>query len=159
MSRKQPKTLPQKEKNELLNELWSSVTLLDTKDEVENFFRDLLSQTEALMLARRVRIARHLLEGKSYEDIQKNMSTSYSTIASVHRWLQDSNEGYEETLPKLQKELEKKKKHQKKHHQSKKQKYPEPYTFEWLKKKYPLHFLLFNLLDDADELTRKYKKD
>ena len=29
----------------------------------------------------------------------------------------------------------------------KKQKQMEPFSFEWLKKKYPLHFLLFNLLD------------
>ncbi|MBU1015333.1 helix-turn-helix domain-containing protein [Patescibacteria group bacterium] len=153
MSRVQPKTIPAQERKELLDELWSLVVCLETRDEIENFFRDLLSETESVMLARRVRIARLLLEGKSYEDICELMNASEGTIASVHRWLQGRNEGYATILPRLEKELGTQRKEREKHIKQR-----EAGSFEWLKKRYPLHFLLFNLLDLSDKPTTKRKK-
>ena len=146
MPRTQPKKIPYDERQKLLNELWSLVSLLKTREEIKNFFRDLLSETEEVMLARRIRIARLLLEGKSYENIRESMHTSYVTIAGVHRWLQRGSEGYKDMLPRLEKELEKQQ-----NLQTKRREQREPFTFEWLKKRYPLHFLLFNLLDRSKE--------
>lgn len=144
MPRVQPKTISKSEKYELLNELWSLVALLKTREEIKNFFRDLLSETEEVMLARRIRIARFLLEGKSYENIRESMHTSYVTIAGVHRWLQRGSEGYKNMLPQLEKELEKQR-----NQQAKTREQRQPFTFAWLKKRYPLHFLLLNLLDSS----------
>lgn len=150
MPRVQPKTIPYGERQTLLNELWSLVALLKTKEEIRNFFRDLLSETEELMLARRIRIARFLLEGKSYENIRENMHASDVTIAGVHRWLQRGSEGYKNMLPQLEKELEKQRNQQIKQREQR-----QPFTFAWLKKRYPLHFLLFNLLDSSVEGSRR----
>ena len=94
MPRVQPKTISKEDKRQLLNEFWDLVELARTRRDIENFFRDLLSETEAVMLARRVRIAKMLLDERTYDDIRKTMNTSYVTIASVHRWLQGRNEGY-----------------------------------------------------------------
>ncbi len=153
MAKVQPRMRPKRERDDLLDELWSAVTLLETKEEVKNFFRDLLSETEALMFARRIRIARMLLEGRSYEDIREEMQTSHGTIANVHGWLQGENEGYAKALPRLTRELEKKTKRE-----GRRAAQREPFSFEWLKKRYPLHFLIFNLLDLADRPTTKRKK-
>lgn len=152
MPRKQPKTLSREDRDELLDELWSMITLLNTKEEIENFFKDLLSETEAVMLARRIRIARFLLEGKSYDDITELMNAGPTTIASVHRWLQGSNEGYIKALPRLKKELEKKE-----HRKKKNQRLKDPFSLERMKKRYPFHFLLLNMLDLRDDETTKRK--
>lgn len=128
----------------LLDELWTMIALLETREEVKNFFKDLLSETEALMLARRIQIAKLLLQGKSYETIRERLKASYVTIATAHRWLQGGFGGYEQLLPRLEKELQRRALITEKQIEGK-----TPYTFQWLKRKYPLHFLLFNLVDWA----------
>lgn len=142
MPRIHPKTISFEEKKKLLNELWSMVALLENRDQVENFFKDLLSESEAIMLARRIRIARFLLDGRRYDDIKRNMNAGDGTIASVHQWLHGGNGGYKNVIPKLEKELERRMRSTQKSTND-----YMPYTFAWLKKKYPLHFLLFNLID------------
>ena len=153
MSRKQPKNLTRKEREELLDELWSMVILLNTKEEVKNFFKDLLSETESVMLARRIRVARLLLEGKSYDEIQEVMKSGPGLIANVHRWLQGDNRGYITLVPRLEKELKKADNREKK-----REKLKDPFSLERLKKRYPLHFLLLNLLDLKDGETLKRSK-
>src|SRR3989344_2691287 len=88
MSRKMPDRLEPRVRKELLNEFWTMIALLETREEVKNFFKDLLSETEAIMLARRLAIAKLLLQDISYAAIEKKLGTSAATIASVHRWLQ-----------------------------------------------------------------------
>lgn len=151
MPRVQPKSLSRKELSEFFEDFWTMVASLETKDEVRNFFRDLLSETEALMLARRIRIAKLLLKGTSYEDITKAMRASEGTIAQVHRWLQSGFGGYKVSLPHLEQILEKRE-------EARKKKYEQmvPYSFAWLKRRYPLHFLLFNLFgQDGEGKTKK----
>lgn len=132
------------EKAALLDEFWTMIALLESRDEVKNFFKDLLSETEALMLSRRIRVAKLLLEGYGYDVICQRLKTSPTTVASVHRWLQSGFGGYEKSLPKLRRELARRAKvRERKSEQS------EPYSGEWLKRKYPLHYLLVNLVDWA----------
>lgn len=152
MPRVQPKSLPKDELHGFLEEFWTMIATLETKDEVKNFFRDLLSTTEALMLARRIRIAKMLLRGTNYGDIAEALHTSEGTIASVHRWLQSGFGGYAKNLPRLEKELGKISK--KKERQEAQQ---QPYSFEWLKRRYPLYFLLFNLFDSSEVIKRGKK--
>ncbi len=142
MPRVKPKSIGLEERNKLLGEFWTMVALLESREEVKNFFKDLLSETEAIMLARRIQIAKMLLVDSSYEEIRHKLQAGESTIASVHRWLQSGFGGYEKLLPRLQKELERKNKVVRQKLKSR-----EPFTAEWLKRKYPLHYLLVNLLD------------
>lgn len=151
MPRVNPSTISAKEKKELLSEFWGLVYLLENQEEIENFFRDLLSESEVVMLARRIRIAKLLLEGKSYEEIREIMKTSHVTINNVQRWLQINDNSYKKAAPILEKELTRQRKFAAKKIEEK-----TPFTFEWLKKRYPLHFLIFNLID-AFEAPKKPK--
>ncbi|MFN7088428.1 MAG: YerC/YecD family TrpR-related protein [Candidatus Paceibacteria bacterium] len=144
MPRIQPKTLPSDERTRLLDEFWTMIALLETKEEVKQFFKDLLSETEAVMLARRIQIAKMLLGGESYEEIKIKLKTGDNTIASVHRWLQGGFGGYEKSLPRLQKELKRREEIVRRSREAK-----VPYSGEWLKRRYPLHYLLLNLIDWA----------
>ncbi|MDO8594898.1 MAG: YerC/YecD family TrpR-related protein [bacterium] len=104
MPRSKPQRVPFKERQKLLSEFWKAVFLMETVEETRSFFKDLLSETEEVMLARRLKIAKLLLAGKSYETIGKTMHTGASTIASVHAWLDGGFGGYVKAIHKLEQE-------------------------------------------------------
>ncbi|MCH7604957.1 hypothetical protein IID24_03145 [Patescibacteria group bacterium] len=145
MPRVQPKTLSSQERMKLLDELWIMIALLESRDEVKNFFKDLLSETEAVMLGRRIQIAKLLLHGTSYAKIAQELHASEGTIAGIHRWLQGGFGGYEKLMPRLEKELKRRKEAHRKHSEAK-----TAYSWEWLKRRYPLHFLLVNLMEGTN---------
>lgn len=105
MARSKPQMMPLKERNKLLGELWTTLSLFESVDEIKNFLKDLLSETEAVMLARRLKIARLIYAGWSYERIEKEMRTAPATIASVHSWLDGGFGGYISAIVKLKREL------------------------------------------------------
>ena len=63
-------------------------------EEAASFLKDLLGKQEIEMLAKRLKIAKLLLEGKRYEEIQEELKVSHGTIARVNLWLKTSGEGY-----------------------------------------------------------------
>lgn len=85
--------LSDKERGELKKELVRAVRALRKRD-VAPFLADLLTPGEVLMLARRIRIARRLLSGATYEDVAHVEHVSYSTIQLVDRAIQRGFRGY-----------------------------------------------------------------
>lgn len=152
MAKFNPKKLNLTERTQLLNLLWSIIAELKNKEEVKNFFKDLLSESEAIMLARRITVAQKLLEGDTYDIIMKKYGVGRSTVASVNRWLDSGLGGYEQALKRI-------KKLPKKDEQIPADFIKEiPNSFGWLRKKYPLYFLLLNLiLDKRNKKTKKLK--
>ena len=147
MSRKRFSKINPKERWRILNEFWTMVALLETKDEVKSFFKDLLSATESVMLARRIQIAKLLLSGFGYDTIQKQLGVAPNTIASVHRWLEGGFGGYISAIPKLEKEIARRERVV-----EKKQEESVPLSSAWMRKKYPLHYLLVNMLGNDKDL-------
>ena len=85
------------------------------------------------MLGRRIMIARKLINKESYSEISKSLGVGHDTIWRVQRWLNDQMPGYEQAIAGLNKEFEKR---------QDKRLYAQSALYR-LKKKYPLHFLLF----------------
>ena len=139
MTKVNPRRINNLDRMKYLDLLWTSIATFKSRDEVKNFFKDLLSESEAIMLSRRIMIAKYLLEGMTYEEIRVRMKVGYYNIARVHSWLISGFGGYEKAIKEFNKALDKRGVN----------KIPvRPFSFEWLRKKYPLHFLLFNLLLD-----------
>ena len=132
--------LSKEERIKYLDALYTTVATLKSRDEVKLFLRDLLTESERIMVGRRILIAQKLLADKSYDEIAGEMRVGMDTITRVHRWLEDEASGYEKAITALNKEMGNRLKF-------KKESAPVPYSFSWLKKKYPLHFALFNLFD------------
>ena len=67
-----------------------AVAISSVKNSIEaaNLIRDLLSEQEAIMLARRLQIARYLNDGLTYADIREEIKVSDPTISRVQTWLQ-----------------------------------------------------------------------
>lgn len=143
MARFKPERLSKKEKYELLNNFWTALALLEDVEEIRNFLKDLLSETEAVMLARRLKIAQLIYQGEGYDAIEKSMHASPTTIASVHAWLDGGFGGYLKGIQKLKEEMERQTVLDEKKEQAR-----DPFSLEGLKKRYPLHFMLFNAADE-----------
>jgi uncharacterized protein YerC len=109
--------------------LYTAAASLKGRDAMKLFLRDLLTPSERVMLGRRIIIARHLLTGKSYRDIQADLSVGKVTIAKVDRWLSDQMPGYEQAIEGMELEFTKRN--------------PQLGTLAHLKKKYPLYFILY----------------
>ena len=93
MARVSANRLSDTERGELRKELIRAVRALRKRD-VAPFLADLLTSGEILMLARRIRIARRLLSGATYEDIAHAERVSHSTIQLVDRAIQRGFRGY-----------------------------------------------------------------
>lgn len=83
-----------KEREELLKEFCEALSVLKTPQEIMNFITDLLTQQETIMLAKRIKIAKLLLEGKNYRDIENLLKIGHGTVARVSYWLAEGGEGF-----------------------------------------------------------------
>jgi len=125
------------EKKKYLGEFYTMVSLLRSRNEVKNFFKDLLTLSEVVMISRRLQTAKMLLEGETYETIGKQLKISSVTIAHVERWLNNGFGGYKDIIKRYKR---------KKEYKLKNNNYT-PFSLTAIRKKYPLHFLLLNLLN------------
>ncbi len=126
------------QKKKYLGEFYTMVSLLKGRDEVKIFFKDLLSLSEVVMISRRIQIAKMLLAGAGYEDVRKELKVGYSTINQVEKWVSNGFGGYKEIIGR----------YNKKDARRKAEKMPAPpFSWQHIKRKYPLHFLLLNLLE------------
>lgn len=121
-----------------LDTLYTAMASLRSREEIKKFLKDLLTESEKIMIGRRILIAQKLLQDKSYDEIIKEMGVGVDTIIRVHRWLGDGSDGYEKAIKGLEKVFQ----------QRQDRVRQEPAlrgSFTWLRRRYPLHFLLFNL--------------
>lgn len=86
-----------------LDELCEAMLLLETKDEVRNFLRDLCTPKEISILTERWKVCRLLESGSlSYREINQKTGASLTTIGRVARFLKDEPyRGYLTILNKL----------------------------------------------------------
>lgn len=129
------RNLSDKERIEVLDTLYTAASVVHGRDAMKLFLRDLLTESERVMLGRRIIIARMLIAGESHRVIEDELKVGRDTIGRVHRWLFDQLPGYETAVAELEKELDKR--------MFKKQ-YAQSALFR-LKQKYPGHFLLISV--------------
>ncbi|MBU3943039.1 hypothetical protein KKA24_03585, partial [Patescibacteria group bacterium] len=86
--------ISKEEEINLLQEFCDAISVLDSSEEIMNFITDLLSKQETVMIAKRIKIAKMLIEGKEYQEIQNRLKTSPSTISKINQWLLESGEGF-----------------------------------------------------------------
>lgn len=89
--------------DKFLNNFWSLITLLENKDQAASFLKDLLTHTEMKMFAKRVQIAKMLLEGYSYNEIRNVVKVTDPTISKMSNLLAVGGEGIRNAIANLQK--------------------------------------------------------
>ncbi|MEK7505884.1 MAG: YerC/YecD family TrpR-related protein [Patescibacteria group bacterium] len=126
--------LNNREKIETLDALYTAVSVLKNREEIKMFLRDLLTESERIMLGRRILIARMLISGKTWEKIIDELKVGPDTIQRVEKWLDDQFPGYEKVIEGMKKEIANRK-------------ISSTFSLKTLKKKYPSYFLLFPPFD------------
>ena len=94
--------------------------------EAANFIRDLLSEQEVMMFARRLQIADLLQGGNTYAQIKKAIKVGDNTIAKVQFWLNQYGEGYRAVLSRQPKQEY--------------SEFADQLSWKSLKKRYPMYF-------------------
>ena len=97
-----------------VNNLWAVFTLMNSKEQVRALFRDLFTHTEYKMFAKRLEIARRLLDGQTYGNIKKDLKVTEHTISSVSNILEREGAGFRmayKFLLELEKDFNRKREH------------------------------------------------
>ncbi len=127
--------LTEQERINTLDMLYTAAASAKGRDGMKAFLRDLLTPSERVMLGRRIWIARLLMQGMSHAEISRKLLVGLSTVSRVEHWLKDQFPGYEKVIAELEKEMDRR--------AVRREAKADPFSFAALKRKYPLHFLLF----------------
>lgn len=130
-------------------ELCEALSVLKAPEETMNFITDLLTREEMIMIARRIKIAKLLLEGKDYRDIESLLRVGHTTVARISQWLAERGEGFRLVAEKTKKE---------------KPKSPSSWDYvmeDWRKfrRRYPLMFWPQLLIEDIIKTMNKKQKE
>ncbi len=138
MAKVKVSSIPKQERMELVGDLFDIVYGLKTKTDTIDFLIGLLTPSESLMLARRIQVAKQLIEGKTYDEIRKNMKVSYNTINGIEHWMNARDNAYRRVLANWMK--------RKNQRIRKKEGRADKYEYTGLLDKYPQHRFLKRLL-------------
>lgn len=95
-------------RNEELDALFSSFLMMESVEDCYDLFSDMFTDQEMVAFARRLRVAKLLLNGATYGMIQEQLPVSSATITRINTVLQYGEGGYRnivERLMRQQKEL------------------------------------------------------
>lgn len=95
--------LTRQEHEELTLDLVNSIVGAKSVIDAALFLQDLLTKSEMQMLAKRLRIAKLLLAGMTYQEIERQIHVSHSTIAKIGIWLSEKGDGFRRIIEKLPK--------------------------------------------------------
>lgn len=93
--------LSKPERESIVLELIEAFVNCKTIEEAAMFTQDLLTESELSFISRRLRIAKLLLQDKTYKDIQDSLYVSQTTIAKIGFWLNHRGEGFRNIIKKL----------------------------------------------------------
>ncbi|MBI2032013.1 MAG: hypothetical protein HYT09_00025 [Candidatus Levybacteria bacterium] len=137
--------LSQQEKNEVISDLIYAFVNCKTVREAALFLQDILTRSELQLLSRRLRIAKLLLEGKTYESIEKSLHVSHTTVAKVAIWLADKGDGFRNIIKTLPK--------------NKDSKDPLSYDFRNFKRRHAMYFWPELIIEEIIKNANKKQKE
>lgn len=138
------------EQESLVFDLINSLVQTQTVGEAALFVQDLLTKSEMKMLGKRLRIAKLLLSGMTYEEIEKNLHASHTTVAKIAAWLTERGDGFRKIIQRLPKQMQEKAWHERS---------------EWdtFKRRYSLYFwpelLLEEIVKNANQRNKNRIKE
>ena len=89
------------EKKQMIKHFAEAVLTLESLEECDRFFADLCSETELNMIARRIFIAKMIVDGKTYRDILKITNTSNPTISRLKTTLSKEHSVLSDVLKRI----------------------------------------------------------
>lgn len=81
----------------MINELYGLIASLKSADDCRDLFRDMCTNKEIEQMAQRIKAARLLLDGKTYNQVIEETDISSATLSRVSRCVKYGN-GYSKLL-------------------------------------------------------------
>ena len=100
-NRKRLEKISPKSQEDLIFDLINAFSLLRTPVNTTLFLRDLLTEDEVKILAKRLRIAKLLMAGQKNEEIVRELHCSFATVTKVRMWLGNAGQGLRSVISKL----------------------------------------------------------
>lgn len=80
------------------NNIVTVLSEMDSREDVLNFLKDLMTPKEMKEFSNRFKVAEMLNDKKSYIEIEKQTGMSSTTVARVSKFLNSENKGYKNAL-------------------------------------------------------------
>jgi len=80
--------ITEKAKKELSKEFYDFIFALDRK-ELKDFFDEFLTPSERMIFARRLRVAKLLLQGYTRSKVRRKLGVGVTTVNFVYKWMKD----------------------------------------------------------------------
>jgi len=138
--------LDNKEKDKFLDALYAGVSNLKSQKDIKHFLRDFLTESEKIMIGRRMLIAQRLLYRQPYDQIVREMGVGLDTIYKIKNWLNSGLGGHKGIIPKL-----KNTKRSRKKVNSGFRDYYASGPFAELRRHYKSHYWLADLLEELNK--------
>lgn len=145
---KSTKKLKRGERQLTLEALLSVAEGMRGNNPVTAFINELLTESERITIGRRILIAQMILAGRTQAEVSYKLNVSPNTFSRTRGWLRGQVPNYEDSLKAYEEGVRERKTKRgqiKQRHQER----SVPFTFTHLRKRYPAHFLLFNLTEAA----------
>jgi len=84
-----------------LDQLFDAILSLQNREECYRFFDDLATMSEVHALSQRLQVAKMLMEGHTYNNIEKETNASTATISRVRRCINFGSDGYKMVLERI----------------------------------------------------------
>ncbi len=94
MSKITQSELSKKEVNKMFELFYIKVNSLKTRQETADFLSDVLTESEKIMILRRLQIAKLLLNGDTYYEIRNKLNVGSDTIKTVRYKIDNGSGGY-----------------------------------------------------------------
>src|SRR3989338_9557367 len=91
-------------KKRMFEVFWKTIADLKTPSDVEEFFQELLTPTERIMLAKRLAISILIIKKYTYENIVDILKVSPVTIGNIARWLKTEGKAFQKAISKILKQ-------------------------------------------------------
>lgn len=137
--------ISKKDRNGIIYDLIYSIVDCKTIEEAAMFIEDVLTESELEFISRRLRIAKLLIDGKTYLDIKDRLHVSDSTIAKIAAWLSGKGDGFRKVVKSIPKD--------------KLLKDPmESSSWTDIKRRYPAYFLPEIIIEQIVSMANKRQK-
>lgn len=138
--------LSKSEQESLVFDLVHAFVQAQTVSDAALFLQDLLTQSEMKTLGKRLRIAKLLLAGMEYREIEKALHVSHSTVAKVAAWLAERGDGFRRIIGKLPQQKDEKR-------------WEEYSNWDRIKRRYALYFWPELLLEEIIKSANQKEKE
>lgn len=150
MARVQAYTLTQPQQRDLITELERLFASCRSGDELRQLLRNLLSRDEQVMLARRLRIARQLLDGRTHAQITADLGVGADTVDRVRQWLERNRTLYHLLVERVRRQAARQRRQEARRNTPR---------FSWpdFRKRYPMQFWPLELVAEVEELIQSHR--